>query len=131
MMTDVFDAIAEAEKMLPGVSDTGEARHDPRWQAIISVGEYVETNPEEVWQFAARWGTEGDDDLRMAVATCLVEHLLEYHFDTIFPRVADLVRRDARFASTFRSCWSFGQSAQPERARRVEVLKQEADRLWG
>ena len=41
-----------------------------RWQAIIDVGEYIESGPELIWEFVAHWGTHPQDDLRMAIATC-------------------------------------------------------------
>jgi len=49
---------------------------DPRWQAVIAVGEFIETDPEPVFAFAQRWGSSDNADLRMAIATCLLEHLL-------------------------------------------------------
>ena len=71
----VQQAIIEAEKLLPSVpAPDGEA--DLRWQAIIEVGEYIETEPHEVWPFILKWGKHPSEDLRMAVATCLLEHLL-------------------------------------------------------
>src|SRR5207248_3326080 len=59
---------------------------DPRWQAVIKVGEFIETDPEQVWAFATKWGKHPSSDLRAAIATCLVEHLLELHFELVFPR---------------------------------------------
>ena len=41
---------------------------DPRWQAIIAVGEYVQTEPEAVWRFIRRWGGHPQEDLRDAMA---------------------------------------------------------------
>jgi hypothetical protein len=73
-------AIQEAEAILPGTAaPAGES--DPRWQAIIAIGDFAETDPEPIWAFVVRWGNHADEDLRTAVATCLLEHLLEYHFD--------------------------------------------------
>jgi hypothetical protein len=82
----VESAIRDAEWRLPGEA-APEGEKDPRWQAIIEVGEYTETDPEPIWTFVDHWGRSHDADLRTAIATCLLEHLLEHHFDTIFPRV--------------------------------------------
>jgi hypothetical protein len=50
----VVEAIREADALLPGEPvDEGQ---DPRWQAIITVGEHVESEPEAVWSFIRRWG---------------------------------------------------------------------------
>jgi hypothetical protein len=119
------DAIAFAESILPGVA-APDGAEDPRWQAIIAVGEYVETNPEELWQFVLRWGSHQDPDLRAAIATCLLEHLLEYHFSLLFPRIEAAATRNQLFANTVRTCWQFGQTAVPQNARRFDKL---CDRL--
>jgi hypothetical protein len=125
--TAVQQAIARAQRILPGKPAT-ERKRDPRWQAIIRVGEFVETQPEAVWKFAHRWGRHTQADLRMAIATCLLEHLLEHHFEMLFPRVRQAVIESPRFASTFNSCWSFGQSALPENAQRISRITRAVDR---
>src|SRR5436190_5294957 len=89
-------AIARAETVLPG-RPAPEGKRDPRWQAIIFVGEFIESQPEHVWEFAQRWGKHAQRDLRAAIATCLLEHLLEYHFDAFFPRVRGVALQSARF----------------------------------
>ena len=118
----IDEAIARANAILPG-QPAPDGEQDPRWQAIIEVGEYIKTNPDEVWSFAAHWGCHEQDDLRMAITTCLLEHLLEYHFGLIFPRVEQLSHRDSFFADTFCSCWKFGESTRPENSARVNRLK--------
>jgi hypothetical protein len=114
-------AIARAERVLPG-TPAPEGKRDPRWQAIIRVGEFIETQPEAVWQFTYRWGKHAQSDLRSAVATCLLEHLLEHHFELVFPRVRRASLESVRFADTFLSCWSFGQSEEPNNAARMKRL---------
>jgi len=118
----VKEAIWEAEKMLPGTPAL-EHKEDPRWQAIIAVGEFAENNPEEVWSFVYRWGSSEQEDLRTAVATCLLEHLLEYHFDLIFPRVEEAVKKNRFFEDMFLGCAKFGQSEIPKNAKRFDHLK--------
>ena len=122
----VRDAIAAAEQILPGeTAPDGEI--DPRWQAIIAVAEFLEVEPEAVWQFARRWGSTEDEDLRAAIATCLLEHLLEHHFDRLFPEMEAAARTDEAFARALAMCWSFGQAEQPERAARLARLLTELD----
>ena len=117
----VQDAITKAEALLPGqAAPDGEI--DPRWQAIIGVAEFIETEPEAVWSFIERWGGHPDEDLRMAIATCLLEHLLENDFDHFIGRVEHRARADALFARMVRSCWKLGQVKDPERAVRFERL---------
>ena len=115
----VNDAVAAADQLLPG-QEAQEGEVDPRWQAIIAVGEFVETEPEAVWTFISKWGRSADRDLRTAVATCLLEHLLQHHFDDYIVRVERLAREDPLFARTVAACWKFGQSEEPGRAARLD-----------
>ena len=116
----VSEAIREAEMMLPGVPV--EIGNDPRWQAIIAVGEFVESDPGDVWDFISRWGCDPQQDLRLAVATCLLEHLLELHFGAYFPQVEQLALSDPLFGDTVRQCWQFGQALEPGNAKRFVSL---------
>ena len=122
----VVRAIARAEAILPG-KPAPEGKRDPRWRAIIRVGEFIETRPEEVWRFAERWGRHAQWDLRAAVATCLLEHLLEYHFDALFPRMRRAALASPRFADAFSMCWRFGQTELPENAARFERLMRQLE----
>jgi hypothetical protein len=118
----VQDVIERANAILPG-RPAPDGQRDWRWQCIIDLGEYVQSNPEEVWAFVARWGAHRDEDLRAAIATCLLEHLLEHHFDSIFPRVEARARNDKLFASMFGVCARFGQAELPANARRFDALQ--------
>lgn len=115
----VQDAVARANSVLPGAGDDDESR----WPAVIAVCEYVETNPDQVWAFIAKWGDHEDEDIRDAIACCGLEHLLEYHFDSIFPRVEDAARSNQLFADMFGRCWKFGQSKLPKNAKRFDQLR--------
>jgi hypothetical protein len=125
--TRVEVAIERAERILPGWP-APEGERDPRWQAIIKVGECIESHPLEVWRFAREWGAHANEDLRMAVATCLVEHLLEYDFDQIIPLVEQACGQSKRFADTVSSCWEFGQTKTPKNQKRFRRLLQQIRR---
>ena len=117
----VAEAIAAAEALLPGTA----ARHhqrDFRWRAIIQVGQFIESNPDEVLSFVLKWGGHEDEDLRSAVATCLLEHLLEHHFDRVVPRLASRIAEDQRFGDMCETCWSFGQAETPSRRMEWQAL---------
>ena len=118
---NVRGALAAAERLLPGVA-APDGNKDPRWQAIIRVGDFVESEPEAIWPFVLKWGSHEDDDVRQAIATCLLEHLLEYHFDLLFPRVEEVARANSWFAKTTVQCWKFGEAEEPSRAARFERL---------
>ena len=87
----VTELIDYANSLLPG-TPASEGENDPRWQAIMELAEYVESNPEEVWAFACKWGGHPQEDIRNAIACCVLEHLLEHHFQSIFPRVEEMVK---------------------------------------
>lgn len=117
----VDEAISSAESILPGhAAPDGEI--DGRWQAIIAVAEFIETEPEAVWSFARKWGAHPDEDLRMAISTCVLEHLLEHHFDVFISQVEEAAKADPLFANMVTNCWKFGQSEEPTRAARFDRL---------
>ena len=78
-----------------------------------------------VWEFTRRWASVADNDLRAALATCLLEHLLEHHFQLLFPLVERAAREDRSVARLVALCWTFGESAQPENAAALERLKRD------
>jgi hypothetical protein len=117
----VQEALAAAEELLPGYP-APDGAEDPRWQAIIEVAMFAEREPEAIWPFVLKWGSHEDEDVRAAIATCLLEDLLQYHFDTIFARVEPAARSSPLFGKTVAHCWKFGQAKEPERARRFDSL---------
>jgi len=120
---DVQSAIAAAERLLPGKrAPKGES--DGRWQLLIKIGCFVACDPDAVWPFVVKWGSHEDEDLRSGVATVLLEHLLEYHFDLIFPGVEAAATSNPLFADTFRTGWKLGQAEEPSRAQLFDQLRQ-------
>jgi hypothetical protein len=118
------EAIARAEALLPG-STAPEGANDPRWQAIIAVADFIDADPHAVLSFALRWGVHEDLDLRQAVATCVLEHLLEGHFDFCFPEIEKLARSSPMFAETLAMCWRMGDLEVPKNAAKLDrLLKQ-------
>jgi len=99
-----------------------DSDNDCRWQALIVVGEYVNTHPEVVWEVIREFGGHPDRDMRDAVATVLLEHLLEARPTIYFPRIrAELRIRDWRFADMASSVWVSGNPSITRRARRLQV----------
>jgi hypothetical protein len=120
-MMDVGQAIAAAEAVLPGrAAPDGEP--DPRWEALIAIGGFLADDPEPICAFILRWGSYPDADLQSAVATCLLEHLLEFHFERFFPDIEAQVRRNPVFADTFSRCWKYGQADEAPHAARFDAL---------
>lgn len=117
----ILQAIRKAERVLPG-RQAPQGELDPRWQAIIAIGDHIEHHPDVVWLFTRKWGAHANADLRTAVATCLLEHLLEHHFDRIFPLVSEACRQSVRFCDTVMRCGEFGQTNIPRNLRRFHAL---------
>jgi hypothetical protein len=124
MKIDVWDAIERAERILPGPA-ASEGESDPRWQAIVAIGDFIQEEPDAIWSFILRWGSNADEDLRTAVATCLLEHSLQRHFRRFFPRVEEAVRSNPLLADTFLKCWKFGQAKEGGDAKRFDSLRAE------
>jgi len=119
---NVHYAIQAAEALLPG-KPTPEGEEDPRWQAIMKIEDFVEPEPEAIWPFVLKWGSLPDEpDLSAAIAVLLVERLLQYHFDLIFPRVAAAARSNSSFAGTFAKSWKLGQAQKATRAKQYDEL---------
>lgn len=89
--------------------------NDCRWQAMSIFGGMVEANPEVVWDVICEHGTSTDEDMREAVATVLLEHLLQYHFDAYFPKLSQRINAgESLLADTLSRCWLFGQAEHHE-----------------
>ena len=103
--------VLEEASLVRARSLIGHPDNDVRWQALIAVGEWLRTSPDDVWAVALEHGQSDDEDMRAGVATVLLEHLLEYHFATYFPLVRERIEAGARrLADTLRMCSPFGEA---------------------
>ena len=101
-----------------------DADNNCRWQALILAGEWIQLAPELVWSLVLEFGASGDEDMRTGVATVLLEHLLDYDFDTFFPRLRSLIEAGhPMLADTLRRCWAFGK-AEPRWDEVSNLLRQ-------
>jgi len=116
----IHAAVQRAESMLASTDN------DTCWQGAILLGEFCETAPETIWPAVIRLGSSPDDDMRTAIATCVLEHILEHHFELFFDRCRELVSAgNSAFADTLRRCWRFGEAELPtNKAKLDELLKQ-------
>jgi hypothetical protein len=97
---------------------------DPcRWQALMVVGQFAERRASAVWPVVLEHGASASADTRSAVATTLLEPILEHHYEKYFPVLKAAVEGgDARLTDTLRRCWMFGGAKRHSR---------EVDRLLG
>ena len=81
-----------------------EQGQDPRWQGIIDLGEYLQSEPQRIWTFIEELHDIQDEDLRSALATCLLEHLIEEHPD-YREKAEHLASRSVEFRRMLEMCW--------------------------
>lgn len=94
-----------ARRMVSGPDNTC------RWQALIVIGELIESEPEAVWRVVHVYGGSVDSDMRAGITTVLLEYLLERHFERYFPRVRErILQGDARFRRMVTMCWPLGRT---------------------
>ena len=126
---NVHYAIQAAEALLPG-RPAPDGEKDPRWQAIMKIEDFVESEPEAIWPFVLKWGSlPNEEDLSAAIATLLLERMLQFHFDLIFSRVETAARSNFWFARTFSKSWKLGQAEESARAERYDKLLSEIRRF--
>ena len=81
-----------------------------RWQSLIVIGDYIRGSPSKVWDVVCEHSHQADDDMLNALATLLLEHLLEHHFEATYARIEEGVGFDrSAMRSMLKRCWRFGQ----------------------
>ena len=95
-----------------------------RWAGAADLGEYVFDHPEKAWPLVLEFGSSAVEDTRSAIATCVLEHILEHHFDVYFPMLALEIekKRSGLLADTLSPCSKFGQAREYSRAMRWDSL---------
>jgi hypothetical protein len=81
--------------------------NDIRWQAAVVIGEFIDSEPDRVWEIIVAHSDSADADLRTAVATVLLEHLLQRQGARYRPLVDQLAHRSAQFAEMARARSNF------------------------
>lgn len=98
-----------------------------RWQALLMLGQHAERHPDEIWPSVLKWGTVQNRDIRRGVACCILEHVLEHHFDPYFDRaLSHIACGHRRFAYTLAYCWRLGQAGSQVSAQRFDAFKRSA-----
>src|SRR6185369_15327244 len=89
-----------------------------RWAGAADLGEYAFARPEQAWPLVVEFGSSSVEDTRAAIATCVLEHILEHHFDTYFPLLVSEIeqRNNHSLADTLSFCSKFGQAREFSRA---------------
>lgn len=104
-------------------ADLSSSDEKTRWAAAQAAGELIAQTPWDVWRLVLRHGISKNEDTRAAVATCMLEHLLEDHFDTFFPLLETQIRNgNYLLGDTLRRCWKLGIAELPDNAERWDRL---------
>jgi hypothetical protein len=95
-----------------------------RWDGAELLGDFVDSAPELVWPLVVYFGSSENEDVRAAIATCVLEHLFQFHFEPYFSEAERLVRAGNRnLADTVSTCWAFGETERAENRHRFDALK--------
>ena len=106
------------------------SNNDIRWQSLIVIGEYIVSGKlnEEIWSVIVEH-CGADDDMRAALATILLEHLLEHDFGHTVERIRDAMTEGSpQLLDTVRRCWRFGQP--PGKWRDFQEMIRHGDSDW-
>lgn len=94
-----------------------------RWAAAAELGEYVIDHPDDIWPIVLRLASSEIEDVRQAVATNVLEHLLEHHFEKFFPLIESEIKGgNQHLRDSLKLCWKFGQSLDASRSDRWDSL---------
>lgn len=112
----IFDM---CDRMIPDLS------HYVRWQALIMLGSYAQTHATVLWPLVLKWGTHRSMDIRQGVGVCILEHILEYHFDPYFDFALEYIEKgNERFEYTLGVC--VVTDISPANERRLKAFQSEA-----
>lgn len=106
--------------------ELGSPDENTRWQAAIALAEqgHCEYAPDLIWPLVVKWGSSEDEDVRAAISTCVLEHILECHFEEYFGKSKEIIEAgNILFLDTFSTCSKFGQTKLPENAARFDKLR--------
>lgn len=107
----------------------GDEDSDVRWQACIAIGEWIGTTPNRVWEAVLAYARSPHEDVRDAVATVLLEHLLEQDFDGFAAKCRNEIRSsDDLFLDTLRRCWAFNEHARTQLDALIRAFSGEGER---
>ncbi len=114
--------------------DLGSKVEDTRWHAACALSEYCESDgdAELIWPLVVKWGSHENEDVRAAIGVCVLEHILQYHFNKYMGKCALIIKTgNLKFGDTFSICGKFGKSERPENSARMDRLKEEYYRIIG
>ena len=104
-----------------------DSNNDCRWQALILTKDYMEKEAAAVWAIIFRHAGSEDEDMRMGIACCLLEHMNWTRFDAFLRRLKRLVQKCGPNAKdTISHCWF--DDMNPRQQKLVSRLV--GSRMW-
>lgn len=106
------------------IDDALSSTDDGRiWKGAELLGEHAEHNPDAIWSLVVKHGSATSPEVREAIATCVLEHILEHHFEPYFSDIESRVNAgDNSLLQTLALCWKLGQAEVPENSCRWDKL---------
>jgi hypothetical protein len=94
------------------------------WSACAVLSYFVDRFPGQLFELIRAVVTGSSDDQRTALATCLLEHLLERNFDEIVKSIAEERNAQLRFdlADVLSRCWPCGEAKRSAKWQKLETL---------
>jgi hypothetical protein len=93
-----------------------DKNNNVRWQALIVLGEYIPSGirNDDIWNIIENF-CDTDEDMQNALATILLEHLLEYDYDSTCQKLQSVTSEKIDFIRNLISrCWSFSEYKLPD-----------------
>jgi hypothetical protein len=82
-----------------------DSNNNCRWQSLIIIGEFLDKYPNDIFNLIVKYGSSKDEDMRTAVATILLEHLLEKDFKKYFSLYKNISKDNSYLLDTLSKCW--------------------------
>lgn len=109
-----------------------DRRKEVRWYASARIlFDYVQEHPAKIWPVTVRLGASRSPDLRSAVAVCLLEQLLEYHYDEYFLKIRDKIEAgDRKMLEMLAISYHVGQAALHKDEINAVLIENHASVTW-
>jgi hypothetical protein len=94
------------------------------WSACALLSHFVEQEPGRLLRVVRHFSEAATSEQRAALGKCILEHLLEWHFDLAIHAIRAETDQSVRFAmvDVLSRCWPFGEAARSHKWKSVEAL---------
>jgi hypothetical protein len=94
------------------------------WSACVVLSYFVDQHPLQLFSIIQSVAEVASDDQRTALAKCLLEHLMESHFDFVIDSITIEPNPSQRFAlaDILSRCWPYGEAENHSNWKKVETL---------